>query len=125
MKRMALVCLLSALALPITSPAVDISRATELQDKEEIESALKLAKSIDEISRNVRSCSDQGVSHEKCLCQNKRLIDRQSTLIEETLQKHPNWKAIGWFKFKDENGEYRVFNARGLQRQADVGLNCS
>lgn len=72
MKRMALVCLLSALALPITSPAVDISRATELQDKEEIESALKLAKSIDEISRNVRSCSDQGVSHEKCLCQNKR-----------------------------------------------------
>ena len=124
MKKIVGLCYVVALGVPLTGHAVNVVKTAELQDKAEIASAVRLAKSTDTVQLAMRHCTDKGVPHESCLCQNKQLVNEQSALIKDALMRHPGWLSIGWFKFKDENGKYRTFNAKGLQKQSEMKLNC-
>ena len=119
------ILLVLVLVIICTTPSfgVDLTKIAQLTSEEEINSAIAIKDKMVKLQNNINSCKEKGGTHEQCFCENEKLFKEQQTLIKDKLEMHPNWLEIGWFKFKYKDKNIK-FNAKGLQKQSEMKLNC-
>ncbi|NBD31574.1 MAG: hypothetical protein GVY17_01020 [Cyanobacteria bacterium] len=78
---------------PTSALAFDPSILVEAQKENDIQDALYLNSTVNEVTTKIRACAKASNSSLKsCKCQAREEIDNLREVFKATLQEHPNWE---------------------------------